>query len=311
MLNEDATSSKNRRFKVLKSGDGYLLDYYGNNKSNIKLYIDSNNFLRKIIISKGVEKITLDETKPDKMIQALSNILPFDDKVANKRAAEKKENDEKEKHFTQNNMLNFDKHLPLFAGLRWDDTLSSVVDKLRKAPGFTITSIGCGITDDVPSRESPLGQVILEVLHGEPQSMTIDQLRSVEKFLAECYVHGKMILADTEATLIAKVGASKSGSESAPFVYLNRIGIQGEFSNSKSRLMNLFKNKYKDYEITGPDWSREITDRFGSNINIRDNGIDYMKALEISDLQKEQQQKAAAEKQQNELKSKPQADDAL
>jgi hypothetical protein len=270
------------------------------------------------------------------MVSALTFILPFKDKLAEKAEAKRKVNQEKENKFVEDNMLNFEVQMPLFAGLTWGDTFGNALEKVRKVNGIreleaycdfdrsfydpmaeklkAMQSMGRG-NNKSQGEKSQTDRIKEALTGGDLSTITAEDAKVATEFIENCKISGKLILFNSEAELTVHIGKTSFGGQ-VPY-YLNHISICGDFEANYDKLAVAYKAKYKDYNVKSIMASEtRKSDKFGNEVDFGaacggGKAVEYWKSDNISDLQNKQIADEINKQKNDQLKSQPQADSAL
>lgn len=326
-LNEGAIKN-NGQLKVFKSISSYVIQI-SSADTDLKLSIDNNNVLTNLSIKRGIESFSFNSTMHHEMVTALSFLLPFNDKVEKNIELQKRKAADKEATFVRDNMLNFEYHMPLFAGLTWGDEFADGLKKLKKVNGISEVSGDCHLDEKVFGRDVDLLTVedeitgrgdsptkkITDILKKEDLlTITDDEAKTVTGSVDGCTVRGKIVLFNTPCDITLHFGVTSFGTV-VPY-YLNHISIKGNFGANHSKLLEAYQSKYKSFKVKKYRPETEREDRFGSSIDFGasyggDNAIEYFKSNDISDLQQKIMTDEENLKASEEYKDAAQANDAI
>ncbi|MBJ6802776.1 hypothetical protein [Geomonas propionica] len=325
-INEGAIRAKSN-LRIYKSSQSYVIEI-GTVDTDIKLYIDSGNVLTNVSIKRGVESFSYDSSKHKEMVTTLMFLLPFHDKIEEKAEAQKRKATENEATFVKENMLNFEYHMPLFAGLTWGDEVVDGIKKLSKVNGISNVNADCHLNEDVFGRDPDSIEVIAKIQgqHDWPTkkvtdilnqsdllSITDEEAKVVTEGVDGCTIRGNIVLFNTPSLVTLHFGKTSFGGQ-VPY-YLNHIRITGNFGANYSKMVDAYKAKYKDYKVK--DYlETERFDRFNSYVdfgarNGEDNAVEYWKSNDISDLQMKILIEESNKSQSDQFKEAPQADGAI
>ncbi|WP_224960805.1 hypothetical protein [Geomonas subterranea] len=325
-LNE-GTIEGNGRLKISNSPSSYSIEIISAN-TNVTMRINAQNVLTELVIKRGIERFTYDSSKHKEMVQSLMFLLPFTDKVEKKAELQKRNAAEKEAVFVRDNMLNFEYHMPLFAGLAWGDEFADGIKKLKKVNGITGISADCHLDEKVFGRDPELLAIqdamtgkndsptkkIEDILNKEDLStISDDEAKTVNDNVEGCTVRGKIVLFNTPSEIVLEFGKTSYGGQ-VPY-YLNHVRVSGEFGPNLPKLLETYKAKYKDYKVHDMIESERV-DRFGSYVNFgahygEADSIEYNKSNDISDLQMKILSDEEMRNKSDEYKDAPQADGAI
>lgn len=242
-----------------------------NNGSNIKLSIDKNNILRKAVIYDSKTK-RQEVFEGKNLINATPKMifttgLLFNDSIhlAKEKAIKNEQKrvaqiESEKRNFVSDNLLNFDRQMPLFAGLRWDDRLYDVLSKLAKVPSYNLGELECeNIYTDEKTAEF---QLLLTKLNkigkakSEAKNILIEQIIDLSRIISDannfeyCSLRALVTMANMPGSIDVKIGRGKDENLHTVGVenYLHNIIISVSDNGDETDILDLYKNKYKNFK---------------------------------------------------------------
>lgn len=244
---------------------------------------------------------------------------------------------EKEKQqenlYIDKNMLNFDEHMPLFAGLRWDDKFSSVLKKIRGVNSVTQIHASFSIDEEkinqILSSENNKNKTtqinkILDVIfyrgdsYGDVSVISYEDSKVIDDLVVGCSIYANIVLFDSNANLDLILGGTGTSSIVVPY-YLKSIKISNISETSSSRLIDAYNKKYSKYNEDSFNKNSRC-DLFGNCVKFggkkyTQDGttltVYYVRSEKVEEMLEQIIKEDNHKREINKLKLLPQADSAL